>query len=202
MQRDQGSRPLGTLNQPAVSGMLNRLRESFGDPLFVRSQRGIVPTLRAQALAVPVKKVLAEVEAMLRPADFDPASSTLTLRVAATDYALRTIVLPFISLLRTVAPGIRVAVRPIEDTHASLLLERGEIDLALMTLESALPDLHARRLFDEDYVCVLRLEHPDARRGRMPLNRFCALDHALVSLSGDAFSGANNCYLKFAHSCL
>lgn len=30
------------LTQPALSGMLTRLRESFGDPLFARSQRGIV----------------------------------------------------------------------------------------------------------------------------------------------------------------
>ncbi len=28
------------LTQPALSGMLTRLRESFGDPLFARSQRG------------------------------------------------------------------------------------------------------------------------------------------------------------------
>lgn len=35
------------LTQPAVSGMLTRLRDSFDDPLFVRTQRGIVPTLRA-----------------------------------------------------------------------------------------------------------------------------------------------------------
>jgi len=43
------------LTQPAVSGMLTRLRESFDDPLFVRAQRGIVPTLRAQQLAAPGK---------------------------------------------------------------------------------------------------------------------------------------------------
>ncbi|CAD6545539.1 hypothetical protein LMG27952_04324 [Paraburkholderia hiiakae] len=31
-----------SLTKPAVSAMLTRLRESFGDPPFVRSQRGIV----------------------------------------------------------------------------------------------------------------------------------------------------------------
>jgi DNA-binding transcriptional LysR family regulator len=35
------------LTQPAVSGVLARLRESFDAPLFVRTQRGIVPTPRA-----------------------------------------------------------------------------------------------------------------------------------------------------------
>lgn len=53
--------------QPAVSGMLNRLRESFGDPLFVRAQRAIVPTGRAEQLAAPVKQLLADIEALLQP---------------------------------------------------------------------------------------------------------------------------------------
>ena len=47
------------LTQPAVSGMLTRLRECFDDQLFVRAQRGIVPTLRALELAGPVKQLLA-----------------------------------------------------------------------------------------------------------------------------------------------
>ena len=54
-----------SLTQPALSGILVRLRESFDDPLFVRAQRGIVPTQRALDLAQPVKRVLAEIDAML-----------------------------------------------------------------------------------------------------------------------------------------
>lgn len=47
--------------------MLTRLRESFDDPLFVRTQRGDCPTLRAQALAGPLKELLCNAEALLRP---------------------------------------------------------------------------------------------------------------------------------------
>ena len=36
-----------SLTQPAVSGMLTRLREGFDDPLFTRSQRGIIPRIRS-----------------------------------------------------------------------------------------------------------------------------------------------------------
>jgi DNA-binding transcriptional LysR family regulator len=39
------------LSQPAVSGQLARLEEQFGEPLFVRSRRGAVPTERAYELA-------------------------------------------------------------------------------------------------------------------------------------------------------
>ncbi len=37
------------LTQPAVSGMLNRLRDYFDDPLFIRAPHGMVPTTRGSA---------------------------------------------------------------------------------------------------------------------------------------------------------
>ncbi|WP_437890554.1 LysR family transcriptional regulator [Phytobacter sp. V91] len=175
--------------QPAVSGMLTRLRESFDDPLFVRSQRGIVPTLRALELAGPVKQILTDVDALLQPVAFDPLHARFTLSIAATDYALQTLVLPFMARLRIHAPGIRVAIRPVDDDRIQAQFEQGLLDLALMTPESALPDLHARRLFDETYVCALRADHPDAQSPVLSLDRFCALDHALVSFAGERFWG-------------
>ena len=54
------------ITQPAMSGVLTRLRDSFDDPLFVRVQRGVVPTNRALELAPQVKKVLNEVEQLLQ----------------------------------------------------------------------------------------------------------------------------------------
>lgn len=180
------------LTQPAVSGMLTRLRDAFDDPLFVRSARGVVPTARAEALAPTVRHLLQEVAALLQPLHFDPASTALTLTVAATDYALRAVVLPWLSLLRAQAPQVRVSVRPMDDAHLAAQLERGEVDLALTTPEAAPPNVHARRLFDEDYVVVARAAHPALAQGRLTLNAFCQLDHALVSYGGAPFEGATD----------
>lgn len=183
------------LTQPAVSGLLTRLRDSFGDPLFVRAQRGVVPTRRAESLAAPIKRVLAEIEALLQPEVFDPGRAQMTLTLAATDYALRAIVLPLMEALRQRAPGIRVRVQPIDDGLIQSQLERGEVDLALMTSDSAPPDLHARRLFGESYVCAMRAGHPAAQAASLSLEGFCSLDHALVSLAGDPFRGATDAAL-------
>jgi DNA-binding transcriptional LysR family regulator len=180
------------LTQPAVSAMLVRLRESFGDPLFVRTQRGVAPTPRALELAAPVKDVLRQIETLLQPAAFEAAGAEFTLSLAATDYALRAIVTPFLRLLRARAPRVRVAVLPIDDQRLSSQLERGDLHLALTTADTTPGDLHARRLFDERYVCVLRQGHPDAAAGLMTLERFCALDHALVSYAGGAFRGVTD----------
>ncbi len=181
-----------SLTQPAVSGMLTRLRESFDDPLFVRAQRGIVPTLRAQALAGPVKQLLSDIDALLRPQAFEPATATMTLTLASTDYALRAVVVPFLGALRQQAPNIRVAVRPIDYKALDGQMDRGEVDLALITPDNLVPGIHAVTLFEEQYVCVMRAGHPDAKGGALPLERFCALDHVLVSSSGGSFTGVTD----------
>lgn len=178
-----------SLTQPAVSGMLTRLRASFDDPLFVRTQRGIAPTPRALALASPVKRILSDIEALLQPAAFDPARALMTLTIAATDYASQVVVTPFLAVLQRRAPNIRVAVVPVQDATLHAGLERGDIHLALLTPQSTPLDLHARRLFDERYICVMRASHPDASAKRLTLKRFCALDHALVSYTGGGFQG-------------
>ncbi|WP_322092956.1 LysR family transcriptional regulator [Paraburkholderia bannensis] len=181
-----------SLTQPAVSGMLTRLREAFDDPLFVRTQRGITPTMRALELAAPVRQILGEVESLLTPQVFAPARADFTLTLAATDYALQAVVTPYLAALRRDAPGIRVAVVPAQDPSLHTQLARGDVDIALVTPESTPSDLHARRLFDERYVCAMRENHPAAVRGRITLPRFCALDHALVSYSGGTFEGVTD----------
>ncbi|ERK09099.1 MAG: LysR family transcriptional regulator [Pantoea sp.] len=181
-----------SLTQPAVSGMLTRLRECFDDPLFTRAQRGIVPTLRALELATPVKNILAEVGELLKPREFDPATAEMTLNVAATDYALRAVVVPFMAALRQQAPGIRVAVLPVNNDLLPMQFERGAVDVALITPETTPPELHAKTLYAEDYVCLLRADHPLAQSGVLSLDEFCSQDHALVSYVGGSFYGVTD----------
>ena len=181
------------VTQPAMSGMLTRLRENFGDPLFVRAKHGIVPTQRALELSAPLKQVISQISALLQPPNFDPLTANITFTIAATDYALRAVALPFLSALKQQAPHIRIALVPVDDKQVQLQLERGDIDLALLTPESTPPDLHAKNLFDEHYVCVLRQGHP-AMQGRKQLtvSQLCELDHALVSYTGGGFRGVTD----------
>ncbi|MCY0964726.1 LysR family transcriptional regulator [Parathalassolituus penaei] len=180
------------VTQPALSGMLARLRESFGDPLFTRTQRGIVPTARALELVVPLKNLLQDIEGLLQPPAFDPATARMTFSIAATDYALRAVGRPFLRQLRQTAPGIQVALLPVQDKELHERMERGDIDLALLTPDITPADLHARRLFDETYVVAMREHHPaaiEAASSGLSLERFCALEHVLVSYSGGSFTG-------------
>ena len=184
-----------SLTQPAVSGMLNRLRDYFDDPLFIRAPHGIVPTTRAEELAAPVKRILADIDVLLQPTGFDPLSASMTFTVAATDYALRAVMVPFIAALKIRAPAIRVRVVPVESDRLVSQLERGSVDVALITPLTTPAELHSRALYDERYVCMMRADHPDAGKP-LSLARFCALEHVLVSYEGDGFRGVTDSVLE------
>ena len=69
--------------------------------------------------------------------------------------------------------------------------EQGKIDLALLTPDSTPDNLHSRALYDEEYVCLMRHAHPDAGQP-LTLDRFCALEHVLVSYEGESFWGVTD----------
>lgn len=71
-------------------------------------------------------------------------------------------------------------------------MERGELDMALLTPQGAPLDLHSRRLFDERYLCVMRHGHPAEPDETLSLDTFCALDQGIVSLQGGGFTGATD----------
>lgn len=180
-----------SLTQPAVSGMLIRLRDYFGDPLFVRTSHGMVPTLRANELSVPVKQILTDIAILLKPMQFDPMTAELTYTIVATDYALKAVVVPLMAALKQRAPHIKIAVRPVDNERMYQQLSRGEVDLALITPQTTPNDLHGRALYEEDYVCVARSHHPLAAASEITLEQFCKQEHILVSTEGN-FTGVTD----------
>ena len=176
------------LTQPTVSGMLTRLRDLFGDPLFVRTQHGVLPTPRADALYEPVKALLANVAALVTPDEFDPGSAEMTISVSANDYMQHALIVPFIACLRKQAPGIRLAVMPADIADLAEKLAGGTIDLAVSIPAFADPGLPRSLLYTERYVCVARADHPLKGR-KVSLEAFCRFDHVMVSPTGGSFSG-------------
>ena len=175
--------------QPTVSGMLARLRDLFGDPLFVRTQRGILPTPRAEALAAPLKQFLADSKRLVTPDVFDPASAEVTFTVSSNDYVQHALLVPFITALRGEAPQIRLAIAPQIIEGLNDALARGQIDLAITIPEFAMSGLPSKMLYREHYVVAVRPQHPLARRGPMSLESFRAYDHVIVSPTRGSFEG-------------
>ena len=98
--------------QPTISGMLARLRDLFGDPLlFVRTQRGLLATPRAQALAIPLKQLLADSQCLVARDVFDPANVEVTFTISSNDYMQHALLVPFVKVLRSEARQINWPLR-------------------------------------------------------------------------------------------
>ncbi|AXE95973.1 LysR family transcriptional regulator [Paraburkholderia terricola] len=176
-------------SQPSVSVHLAKLRDVLGDPLLLPGPRGMRPTARAEALREPLRQALEALERAVAPArPFDPAEATHTWRLAATDYAESTIVLPALAGLRAAAPGTRLAVMEAVPPRIARQAEQGEIDLAFHTSEGSPAGLRRRVLFAERYVLAGRAGHPRLKR-RPTLAQFRKLEHVIVSPDGGGFVG-------------
>ncbi len=176
------------LSQPAVSSQLNRLRKLFDDPLLIPAQRGMIPTAKALELLQPLRGALDQVRAVTGAhREFDPQRTALDLTIACTDYLQAALVAPLCIELAQRAPRMRVAVRHLDPVHLEQQMLRGDVDLALMTPQSAPPTLRTRHLFDEHYVLIARADHPRIKR-RVTLQSFVEAGHVIVSLRGGDFS--------------
>jgi DNA-binding transcriptional LysR family regulator len=171
-----------SVSQPAMSRALARLREMFDDPLLVRVKAGMQPTPRALELYPQIEAILADVRELIRPTEFTPNLTTGTIRVAAPDLAVYMFVPALMRRLSEQAPGLDLEIVPWMPSWREGL-ESGAIDLSIGMPSGGEPNIYARTLFESDWACVLRKGHP-ALRARWTSERFAALDHVLVSLTG------------------
>ena len=173
------------MSQPAMSAALARLRKAFGEPLFVRTARGMSPTARAQALASSAREVLARVaDDVLSETSFDPATTTTTFTFALSDVGEMVFLPKILERLQQRAPGATVRSVSLPPTRLEQGLESGEADLAI----GYFPDLKTsaffqQRLFTHRFVCLLRADHP-IHGYRLTLDQFLSLGHAVVRAEG------------------
>jgi DNA-binding transcriptional LysR family regulator len=182
------------LTQPAVSNALNRLRDALGDKLVVRSGYGVEPTPRALALWPAIADALRQMEASLAPADFVASEALNTFVLAMADATAAELMPGLVEIIEHDAPGVSMRVLPLNTRDPRPLLEQGQVDLAVGYFPAVLAELSAQardgvapfehqRLFQGEYVCVMRKGNPLAR-GAMTLDRYCDAHHLLVSFSG------------------
>ncbi len=142
------------VTQQAVSLQLKKLRALLGDPLFVRTGHGMVPTAYAQGIRAQVEQILQLVSAL--PAAGAPALAELerTLTLCATDYTQQIVLPGLLAALRAHAPRVRVLVANIEGAALLRRMQQGEVTLAFTSSGYVPEGLDSAALFTERYVCA------------------------------------------------
>lgn len=173
-------------SQPTISLGLGRLRKVLHDPLFVRTPQGMEPTSRADVLIIIVREVLHGLQRLAAQSDhFVPATSQRAFRLFMTDASHITLMPQLASYLRRIAPGVSLEAATIGASMASEL-QGGKADLALGYIPGLEAGFYQQALFDQDWVCLCRHDHPRAGPS-FDLRRYAAEDHVgIVSGTGHA----------------
>jgi DNA-binding transcriptional LysR family regulator len=172
------------LSQPAMSAALSRLRDYFGDELFVVSGKRMYPTAFAEALAPQLKECLKGLEALVSsPNEFDPATAQRTFVIVSSDYVTTAVLVPLVTRLAERAPGVKLdIVLPNEDSVGQIA--EGKVDLLITPDAYVHPDHPAELLFEEKHVVVGWNRNPVFDQGLTEEGMF-ACGHVAVAIGRD-----------------
>lgn len=179
------ARSLG-MSQPATSFALNRLRKMFGEPLFVRTARGIHPTPYAESLSGPLDAILDRIRSdLLQQPTFDPRTVERAMTISMTDIGELVLLPRILHRLSTQAPGVQLRTVDMPMPQLEPALRSGEIDLVLGYYpELTGAALFQQRLFAHSFVCIVRADHPTIG-SEMTRRQFLDGLHAVVHPEGD-----------------
>ncbi len=172
------------MSQPAMSHALNRLRYLLKDQLFIRTPKGMVPTPRAEQLALPLRHALAEMQRALEPETFVAAQANRRFAIATNNYAAIVMAAPLVAAVSAAAPLVQLDLRPSGTLDVFDLLDHGDLDLAIGTFDNVGERFGSAALLEDRFVAVMRRGHP-AGRGTLSAAAFGALRHVAISSSGD-----------------
>jgi DNA-binding transcriptional LysR family regulator len=174
------------LSQPAMSAALLRLRELFRDPLFVRTQTGMEPTLRATELALPVQNALGLIqEALKTTSSFDPTTTQRTFVIGMTEYAEIGLVRQLSALFREHVKAIGIHIRAMTKVEYIQALDEGAIDLFVGHADQLPPRFSSTQLLEDPLVLMVRRKHAILSEG-VTYDSLVRWPHVLVSPSGEA----------------
>ena len=177
------------VSQPAMSAALSRLRNLLGDPLFLRSAEGLLPTPRARELADPIGQALRQLErTLVAEPRFEPGEASLTFNLGLSDYPAYVLLPALLAALEREAPGISIGVRAFNDRDAAVdLLDAGEIDAAIgVSPTKSDQRIFTRPILSDEFVTIVAKDNPAARRA-MTMKTYLGLKHVLASPEGDRY---------------
>lgn len=170
------------MSQPAASRALGRLRALFADTLLVDGPGGYLLSTRAEEMRPMLRGILAGVADMMDANAFDPATATGRLRLLMPDLQAAALTPHLLALFSREAPLLDLDIIA-PGTKVIEALEKGDADAMVGLIDEAPAGIHRRRLFDEDLMTLLRAGHP-ASAGTLSLDRFLALEHIVVAVTG------------------
>ena len=119
-------------NQPNLTRTIKNLESELGCPLFSRTNRGMRLTPEGQKLYEHIKVAIEHIEAGEEITE-SKNLQTGTVFVAASEVALRCLLLPVLKKFRMLYPGVRIRISNHSTPQAIAALKDGTADIAIVT---------------------------------------------------------------------
>src|SRR3989442_8434511 len=148
------------MSQPALSHALNRLRSLMEDQLFIRTPKGMVPTPRAEQLALPLRQALADMQRALEPEAFVPAQANRRFSIAINNYAAIVLAAPLAAAVSAAPPLVQLDLPPSAHLDRFDLLDNGGLDIAIGTFDHVRERVWSAALPEGQIVAGMRRGEP------------------------------------------
>jgi DNA-binding transcriptional LysR family regulator len=152
------------LSQSAISHALGRLRDVLEDDLFVRTAKGMEPTARAQAMAMPLRNALQQIQNTLGNEPFLPHIASREFVVAANDYITMLLLGRLSQKLSAEAPMVNLIIRPSTRLDLAGQIDIGRIDIAVGIFAEVPSRFQSMLVWQQTEVLAMRQEHPIGAR--------------------------------------
>jgi len=172
------------MSQPAVSRALQRLRDTFADPLLVRTAQGYDLSARALLLQPQLSLLLNGLEQLIVTPQFVPEQADNLIKLTGLDLDVALYVPQLVKHARQRAPGMRFEVVAQQAEHFAAL-DNGDVHFCLTAMEpvAGVDQLHRMEVDRMNVVCLMDAQHPLAD-APLELESYAAASHGLVSITG------------------
>ncbi|XYH98306.1 LysR family transcriptional regulator [Sorangium sp. So ce1128] len=138
----------------AISQQVRRVEEHFGVALFERDGRGVRLSSAGEAALGAITRLFDQAEGVFELLSELAGEPSTTLRVAASDYLGKGLLVPVIRQMLEKRAPVRFAITTANSVDAARWVERGEVDLGLASASSAGGDLVRQPLFVQPFLWV------------------------------------------------
>lgn len=138
--------------QPGVSVKIATLEDELGMPLFVRSTRSVTPTVAAKRLYPKALKLIHDLNCIAQEMQALSGSVCGQVAVGIPPTLSKAILAPVLSNYLNTYPGVDVRIFEAHSDTLLSLIEKGELDFAVVTKLADHPALNYQKIFRDRFV--------------------------------------------------
>ena len=165
------------ITQPAMSRVLQRLRQQLDDPLFTRTGNELIPTPKARDLELRLPGMLEDILDMVTEGEFDPAAYVGEITIAIPEFIAISLASQLTAVLNQYAPGVILSISSETDSVEGELAD-GVLDFAIDIQKEISSDVGTRDLEIFSPSIWMRTGHPLAEKAAVTLDEILAYPFA------------------------